>query len=130
MHWRAKELSETLPDADWLSESDARVVYDRVAPLMSRDHYGLEAATVRDLQRIPADASAPEWLSSRVPRDESLLLIFGSREVCRIPASAFHDHWHDLFCPSRDDVVIISERGGWILFYYHEDEFEFGYPVA
>ncbi len=29
MHWRAKELSETLPDADWLPELDARTVYDR-----------------------------------------------------------------------------------------------------
>ncbi|MCB1277714.1 hypothetical protein [Prosthecobacter sp.] len=130
MHWRAKEFSETLTDADWLSESDARVVYDRVTPLMSRDHYGLEATAVRDLQRIPADAAATDWLSSRIPQDESLLLIFGSREVCRVPAWAFHEHWQDLFCPSRDDVVIISERGGWILFYCHEDEFEYGEPMA
>src|SRR5437773_723557 len=130
MHWRAKDLSETLPDADWLSESEARAVYDRVTPLLSHDHYGLESTIVRDLQRIPADAAAPDWLSSRIPRDESLLLIFGSREVCRIPSSAFHAHWRHLFYPSRDDVVIISERGGWVLFYCHEDEFEYGWMGA
>jgi len=130
MHWRAKELSETLPDADWLPESDARAVYDRVAPLLSRDHSGLEATAVRDLQRVPADAAAFDWLSSRIPRDEPLLLVFGAREVCRVPASAFHAHWQDLFCPSRDDVVIISESGGWVLFYYHEDQFEYGQTVA
>jgi hypothetical protein len=30
-----------------------------------------------------------------------------------------------MFCPSRDDVVIVPTGGWWALFYCHEDEFEF-----
>src|SRR5688572_12836160 len=112
MHWRAKELAEIFPEAEWLPESDARAVYDRITPFLSRDHYGLETTTVRDLQRIHADAAAPDWLSSRVPHNDVLLLIFDPQQVCRISAAAFLKHWQDAFCPSRDDVVIVSERGG------------------
>ena len=38
----------------------------------------------------------------------------------------FVRNWQDLLMPSRDDAVILPEGRGVVLFYCHEDEFEFG----
>ena len=54
-----------------------------------------------------------------------MLLVFGRDDVFRVPASLFLSNWQDIFHPSRDDVVIVPDSGGWALFYCHEDEFEF-----
>jgi hypothetical protein len=51
--------------------------------------------------------------------------VFGRKDVFRVPARVFLDNWQDMFCPSRDDAVILPAGGGWALFYCHEDEFEF-----
>jgi hypothetical protein len=125
MHWRVKELSAILPETNWLPGLEARVVYDRVSTFLSREHYGLNTALIQNRERVRVDATITDWLSARIPRECSLLLVFGSQETCRVSGSRFHDYWQDLFCPSRDDVVILSEHGDWILFYHHEDQFEF-----
>ena len=62
MDWRVKEFSEILPDAAWLPEADAGAVYDRVAPLLSRDGYGLDANAIKDFQRFPAEPAATDYL--------------------------------------------------------------------
>jgi hypothetical protein len=38
----------------------------------------------------------------------------------------FVRYWQDMLSPSRDDAVILPEDRGGVLFYCHEDEFEFG----
>ncbi len=79
------------------------------------------------LDAAEAGEDTAAWLAQRVGSGEGrLLLVFGERDVCEVQASFFVGNWQDLFCPSRDDVVILPVRGGWAMFYFHEDEFEFG----
>jgi len=41
--------------------------------------------------------------------------------------SFFAENWQDLLCPSRDDAVILPDLGTGVLFYCHENTFEFGH---
>jgi hypothetical protein len=96
---------------------------------LSKTHYGLNSDVFSFIERLNVEdqgLEAREWLLKRVgSAEERLLLVFGSDEICTVRALFFLDHWRELFCPSRDDVVILPCVGSWALFYCHEDVFEF-----
>ena len=97
----------------------------------SRTRYGLDETTFAAVERLDVNEPVPDaqqWLAERVSGGE-LLLVFGRDEVFRVPAALLPSNWRDMFCPSRDDVVIVPVGGDWVLFYCHEDEFEFSAGV-
>jgi hypothetical protein len=53
-------------------------------------------------------------------------VVFDRHQVGRMGGDFFVRNWEDLLMPSRDDTVILPEDRGVVLFYCHEDEFEFG----
>lgn len=127
MGWRHLEMTAFGPDVAPLDRPDAAAVYDRAMRLCSRTRYGLDETVLPGIERLDVDEPGPDaqqWLSERVKASE-LLLVFGRDEVFRTPAAVFLAGWQDMFCPSRDDVIIVPAGGGWALFYSHEDEFEF-----
>lgn len=128
MNWRRDELAHFGDRLTWLSETEAASVYYHALQFTSKSHYGLEPATVSDIEKLDVDEPGPEasaWLSRHVG-DGSVLVVFGEYQVCRIDGSFFVEKWQDFLCPSRDDAVILTEEGGGVLFYCHEDEFESG----
>ena len=128
MNWRRDELEHFGDRLIWLSEVEAASVYNRALQFASKSHYGLDPATVADIERLDVDEPDPEanaWLSRRVG-DGPVLVVFGEHQVCRMAGHFFVENWQEFLCPSRDDAVILPEVGGGVLFYCHEDEFEFG----
>jgi hypothetical protein len=112
----------------WLSESEATSAYECALRFASKSHYGLDPATVAGIEKLDVDDVGPaarEWLSDRLGAG-SILVVFGKRQVCRMDNSFFVENWQDLLAPSRDDAVILQDEGTGVLFYCHEDEFEFG----
>ncbi|HEX8311970.1 MAG TPA: hypothetical protein VF614_11670 [Chthoniobacteraceae bacterium] len=95
---------------------------------MSPTDYALDTEQFQTVETISASdtALARAWLAERIGRTERVFVSFGSRHVCAISASAFLTHWQDMFGPARDDVLITDEQESWILFYHHEDQFQFG----
>lgn len=127
MGWRHSELAAFGPEVVLLTPRDALAAFDRASTCSSRSRYGLNEAAFASIDRLDIEQHAPEtrqWLAARVGT-EQLLLVFAKDEVVRVPAPLFLDNWQEMFCPSRDDVVILPVGGGWALFYCHEDEFEF-----
>lgn len=127
MGWRHSELAEFGPEVVPLDRAEAQAAYIRANNLCSRTRYGLDEQKFAHIERLDVNdpgPSAEAWLSERVG-DGELQIVFGRDEVFLVPAAMFHNHWRDMFCPSRDDVVIIPSVGEWVLFYCHEDEFEF-----
>lgn len=124
--WRRSELAAFGPDVVPLDRSDTVAVYDWAMKVCSRTRYGLDETVFPAIERLDVSEPGSEargWLAARVSDD--LLLVFGRDEVFRVPVALFLDNWQDMFCPSRDDVVIVPASGGWTLFYCHEDVFEF-----
>jgi len=125
--WRNSELAAFGADVVPLDRPDAAAAYDRAMGLCSRTRYGLDETTLGRIERLDVAEPGPtaeQWLVERVGTG-LLLLVYGHDEVFRVPAAVFIGGWRDMFCPSRDDVVIVPDGGGWVLFYCHEDEFEF-----
>jgi hypothetical protein len=114
----------------WLGATEAAAAFASAESYSSKTRYGLNAATFPSVERLDIeteDAASREWLQQRMGTGAQLLLVFGPGDVCSVRATFFLEHWRDLFCPSRDDVVILPTADDqWALFYCHEDEFEFG----
>lgn len=131
MSRRTEELNRFSARLSWLSEEDAALVFTRANKALSQNRYGLDENTWEilehwDVEKLGLPATR-EKLDAHV-RDESFLICFGRKDVCRAGRTFFLDHWQDMFVPSRDDILVISESGTWAAFYWHEDEFEVGRP--
>lgn len=114
------------PDVVPLSDADALAAFRRAWDYSSPARYGLNETAFAAIERLDVDGSDVRvWLAARIGVGE-LLLVFGCDEVFRVSALIFLDRWQDMFCPSRDDVIVLPVAGKWALFYSHEDEFEFG----
>jgi hypothetical protein len=127
MNWRKEELSALDPQIVDLQETEARVASRRAYGYMSKTRYGLDETKFAGIDRLDVDDPPPGtklWLAERIS-SEHLLLNFDRDEVFRVPTELFLERWQDMFCPSRDDVVILPVVGTWVLYYCHEDEFEF-----
>ena len=125
--WRHSELVAFGPEIVPLSDADALTAFRHAWDCSSQSRYGLSETAFADIERLDVEDPGPEarrWLAERVGGGK-LLVVFGRDEVFQMPAPLFLDRWQDMFCPSRDDVVIFPAAGGWALFYCHEDEFEF-----
>jgi hypothetical protein len=128
VNWRRNELAHFGDQIAWLGPAEAAGAFDRATPLTSKSHYGLDPAAVAGIERLDVDEPGPEataWLSRRIGVG-TVLVVFDRQQVCRMDGTFFVRNWQDLLCPSRDDAVILSEDRGVVLFYCHEDEFEFG----
>ena len=128
MGWRHTELAAFGPDVVPLSDTDAFAAYRRANECSSKTRYGLDETVFKQIDRLDVEEAGPEakrWLAERLSGD--VLLVYSGDAVFRVPASLFLDGWQDMFCPSRDDVMILPVEGGWALFYRHENEFEFAH---
>jgi hypothetical protein len=129
MSWRKKELNRMGNSLSWLPKEEAAAVYARASASTSETRHGLneEAWPIRerwDVEKI-SEEEAVAKLSEHI-RSEEFFVVFGREDVCRIARAVFISHWRDMFCPARDDVVLIPESDEWCVFYCHEDEFEAG----
>jgi hypothetical protein len=126
MGWRHTELAAFGPEVVPLSDLDALAAYRRASEFSSKTRYGLDETVFKQIDRLNVEDPGPEawrWLAERVAGE--LLLVYAQDAVFRISAPLFLDSWQDMFCPSRDDVIILPVEGEWVLCYCHEDEFEF-----
>lgn len=130
MNWRRKELSHYSMDINWILVSEAGGKYEEALNYTSKHHYGLNPDLIAEIERFDIaenKSQVSDWLANKLGNmEQALFLVYGKTEVCRVKTSFFIGHWQDMMLPSRDDVVIIPERGDWVLFYCHEDEFEYG----
>ncbi|MFN0197232.1 MAG: hypothetical protein ACKVT0_10845 [Planctomycetaceae bacterium] len=128
MGWRQTELAHFGDRLTWLDDSAAARTYTQAIEHNSHGHYGLKSSNFRQVERLDVDTTSDggaDWLTARVGSGR-VRIVFGRLDVCLVDASFFLANWQDMFCPSRDDVIVLPEMGDWVLFYCHEDEFEYG----
>lgn len=128
MSARQSELAHYRDQIVWLDKDIASTIYIDAIADCSKNQYGLDDSAFDHVDRLDVGneyGRAWEWLAPRVGTG-NLQVVFSKSDVCRMDAAFFAANWQDIFCPSRDDVVIVPETGAWVLFYCHEEEFEFG----
>lgn len=106
-------------------------MYDGARTFDHPTAYGLNPTTVDLRERhIVTDCSvATDWLNHQIGQLAShVFIIFDERDVLPTCTNFFLTEWPNLFCPGRDDALVIEHTSRWIVFYYHEDELEIGVP--
>jgi hypothetical protein len=83
----------------------------------------------------PADVSDEDgcaWLRARHGGLSDIVTISWSGDCAlRTSWQIFTEHWSDFCYPSSDDVTVWPDSERWVLFYHHEEQFEFiQRPVA
>ena len=132
MDWRKQELNEFSEEIIWLSSNDAYEKYVEALNYCSKSKYGLNELSISDIElfNIESDASELEvspWLVNKIGHSsQELLIAYSEVNVAELSTVFFIQNWRELFLPARDDVIILPKSDKWIMFYCHEDFFEFG----
>lgn len=131
MNIRRNQMAHFGGSIAWLDGVSAEAAYEQWIAYSSNDRYGLDDERVAAIEHADADDDhvIEKWLKERC-EGNIVRVIFGRDAVFVASIDFFLKNWRDIFCPSRDDALIINEENKWIMFYCHEDEFEFGRIVS
>lgn len=132
--WRWTQADHTLlPDATLarmfpIEESGAAHWWKRSVPLVTNN--GLNPAEFSSIVQHRADVALDigrDWLLEQQPElGAPVVISWDNRMAIRTTWDIFTTHW-DAFCyPSSDDVLIFPDSMRWVLFFFHEEEFQFG----
>ncbi len=128
MNFRRDQYEHFGDSIRWLSPDNAANAYESQIGQSSTNRYGLNDASVTQIEQCDAAGDSDlvdQWLADRCAGTE-LRIIFGLDSVFDTSVEFILTHWRDVLCPGRDDALILSLDHNWLVFYCHEDEFEFG----
>lgn len=128
MYLREQEYQSLGLEARWLDKAHAKNAYRYAAQFTSNEKYGLNETVVKNIERLKIESYsvAEHWISHRISSAGTVQVVYSDSEVCVINAAAFISNWKDIFCPARDDAIILHNTSHTVLFYCHEEELEIG----
>lgn len=126
MNFRRDELSHFGDSIEWLATEESRTWFDKAVLFLSKTHYGLNSSELRNVERRENETEGfDRWLADRC--DGTLACVaFSGDCVFKTNVEFLLANWRDIFCPSRDDGILLSFDRFWVAFYCHEDEIEIG----
>ncbi len=95
------------------------LVRDSLAPLEF-------TAIVRHSADVPAEVGRLWLLEQQSDLSVQVFVSWQLDAAIRTTWDVFTAHWEDFCYPSSDDVLVWPESERWALFYFHEQEFQFG----
>lgn len=73
-----------------------------------------------------SDDDGRAWLQARHGGMRDIVTVSWSPECAlRTSWQIFTEHWSDFCYPMSDDVAVWPDSERWVLFYHHEEQFEF-----
>jgi hypothetical protein len=129
---RQRELEELGVSARWLAEEKSRHAFDYACSYLAPSGRALSENRVSAIRKhkVQSHAVACAWVKDCFPANGTVQLVFSQRSVCVIATADFVEHWINMFCPSRDDVLVIHDHSPAVLYYHHEDELTIGERCA
>jgi hypothetical protein len=129
--WRwTEETHVVLPDLVLAQlkplATDSSVELDeRLKSSVTRD--GLMIDTFDNLREHDASQSAEDFLISLGIEDScNIFLSWDSKTAIKTTWCIFKLYWDDFCYPASDDIYVTPDDDLWLLFYHHEEIFEFG----
>ena len=129
---RQSELESFAEHIRWLDEVRALASFEYASQFLSDQvPFGLNPRTVRGIESHTVDSMsvAVHWVGDRIPSTGSVRVVFSQKIVFVAETRFFVDRWPDLFCPGRDDVLILANDDDWVLSYGHCLELEYGHRI-
>ena len=94
------------------------------------DGKGLVGTEFRKIRIHPATGECGQFLKSLGVSPETVVSLSWDEETAlRTTWNIFEAHWEAFCYPSSDDVTISPESESWVLYYSHEEQFEYGKKV-
>jgi hypothetical protein len=101
-----------------LGAQDAQLAFERVRSFQ-QDSCITHSADV-------SDEAGCAWLRARHGGLSEIVTVSWSPDCAlRTSWQIFTEHWSDFCYPSSDDVAVWPDSERWVLFYHHEEKFEF-----
>jgi hypothetical protein len=116
-----------------LSMVAAKQIHDELMPLFGK--YKLLDSSVQKVIIIRCEYDKGEMdienqLLSLIPNhNEDLIISWLQDTAVKVPIKIFFKHWDDFCYSSSDDVFISPISKKWILYFMHENYFEFGFRL-
>jgi hypothetical protein len=138
LEWRFSDQNHNVLPKDKLSkitplnQEAAFRMHENSMPLIKNFHLDNDKfQEIQKLNNAHESTITRQWLSERIPTENTKIIVSWDKENCVIVHSeVFCEYWDDFCYPSSDDVVIFPLRGKWVLYYFHEDQFQFGYKIS
>lgn len=122
---------EEMYQVEPLSISAAKQIHRELMPLFGK--YQLLDSSVQKVKIIRCEYDKDEidiekqLLSLISNHNEDLIISWLQDTAVKVPIKIFFKHWDDFCYPSSDDVFISPISKKWILYFMHENYFEFGF---
>ncbi|WP_139332524.1 hypothetical protein [Aquipseudomonas alcaligenes] len=128
MYLREQEYQSLGLEVRWLDKAHAENAYKYAVQFTSKEKYDLNENAVKNIEHLNIESYsvAEHWISHRISSAGTVQVVYSDSEVCVINAAIFISKWKDIFCPSRDDAIILHNNSHTVLFYCHEEELEVG----
>ena len=124
----AQFSNETISEIKILSPTSAELIHAKSMRVMG--NYCLDAKQFAYVQRINTSGSLENiqcWLNDLPPRSEELVFTSWSEKICTLTSfEIVKTNWDNFFYPSSDDAIVLPLSEQWVLYYFHEEEFQFG----
>ena len=67
------------------------------------------------------------WLGDRIPEHtNTLVVLWDEKDAILTDKKIFCQYWEDFCYPASDDILIFPLTMEWILYWFHEEQFQFG----
>ena len=122
-HYQLSE--EVLCQMVALNSTQSQALAQRHRGLINRN--GLVATAFLQISSHPATGECGDFLRSLdVSPETTVLLSWDEETALRTTWRIFETYWEAFCYPSSDDVTISPESDSWLLYYSHEEKFEYG----
>lgn len=94
--------------------------------------YEINQPKIKKIEKIKTDIDSKivitNWLVQQMKdvSDQNIIASWDKEIAVLVPKNTFIEYWDDFCYPSSDDVSITPLGGSWMLYYFHEQEFQFG----
>ena len=73
-------------------------------------------------------ADVVAWLTERIPAGVPIVVSWNCDVAVLTDSDLFIAHWDDFCYPSSDDVSVFPLDAGWVLHFWHEEQFLYATP--
>jgi hypothetical protein len=119
---------DTLAQMQAIEQREAEHLFQRYLHFLVRGSLSLQEFTtiVRQRADVPAEVGR-RWLREQHPHFSTQVFVYWKQDAAiRTTWEIFTAHWDDFCYPHSDDILVWPESERWALFYFHEQEFQFG----
>jgi hypothetical protein len=118
----------TLAQMQPVEQREAERMFQRSLRFLVRDSLSPQefGSILRQSADVPVEVGR-RWLREQQTDLSARVFVSWQQDTAiRTTWEIFTAHWDDFCYPSSDDVIVWPQSERWALFYFHEQEFQFG----